>query len=517
MFISLSPPIELFSQSILRPLLKSDWTRFDYYASRIKALGYYDNEYADQELFSWKEPSLWSRDRELRPAVVSRLCLHRRRRWLLPNLTHLRVNIYDAPHADYIAMFLGPSLSSLAFCLQTCDLKPPLDSCVIHERISRVLDCVVDLCPAITELDVYPEYPSDVVVAARKFAYQCSKLEGYHVDTSQHIPFDRSFLVHLAAKPHLRKAWIHLDSDAADLLPLLSSPPIYHPFPELQILFFKIFRLRDCTPLFPAMQHCRLFSLTVLVEIQPLACDVVDLFEALYKHCAKHTLHILCLSQAELIPGDTWPPHKLGYLIDIAAMSRVLHFPNIRTFTLHLPLYGWLTDEAYRAIGDAWPGLVGFSFLETWGTPAITPGTWEGIVGLVQRCPLLNEVHILFDATRNLDAAYKFDVGPRGTRIRIFDVVDSALPDDPGVFAKALFAIAPRVASISLIGPWQIEAGQLDGPLPFDTYTYLLQLDNIMCELRKEHFGEEYTTDIWGATEVGEWGVSRPTLSEHDI
>ncbi|KAL1940333.1 hypothetical protein VTO73DRAFT_8905 [Trametes versicolor] len=502
-----------FEISILRPLLKSDWSRVDYYARRIKALGYYDNEYADQELVCWKQPSslgLLFRERMLRPEVVSRLCLHRRGRWLLPNLTHLRMNLYDAAYADHIPMFLGPSLTSLAFALQPWEIKPPINHYLTQERIARVLDCAAELCPTVTELEMYPEYSSDIVVAARKFAYQCDRLEGYHVDTSRHVPFDKSFLLHLAAKPHLRKAWVHLDSEGANFLPLLSSPPIYHPFPELQVLYLKVLRLRDCTPLFPAMQHCRLFSLTLLVEIQPPARDVIDLFEALYEHCAKYTLHVLCLSQIELIPGDTWPPHKSDHLIDIAAMSRVLHFPNIRIFTLHLPLYGWLTDEAFRAIGDAWPGRVGFSFLETWGTPAVTPGTWEGVVGLVQRCPLLYEAHLLFDATRNLDAAYNFDARPGGTRIRIFDVVDSALPEDPGNFAKALFAIAPRAASISLIGSWQMEEEQLDGPLPFDAYTYLLQLDKIMCELRIERFGEEYTTDICGAKEVADVSESQP-------
>ncbi len=331
---------------------------------------------------------------------------------------------------------------------------------------------------------------------------QQATVEGYHVNTTQHAPLDWDFLLHLATKPHLRKAFLSLDADTADLLPLLSSPPIYHPFPALQVLYLKAYRLHYCTPLFAAMQHCRLFSLIIEVETQPLASDVIDLYHALHRHCAKNTLHVLRLTQLLLIlEEDEFPPSKSDYLIDIAALSPILEFPNIRVFILHIPLYGWLTDEDFRAIGDAWPGLIKFSFLQTWGTPAIPPGTWEGVVSLVQRCPLLTLLHLLFNATRNLDEALKFD-NRLHTQLRYFDVVDSPVPEDPGVFAQALFAIAPRIAYVDLSGPWEMEAAQ-DGPLAFDPYTYRAQVDKIMCEMRRERFGNLYTTDIFGAKEIG--------------
>ncbi|KAL1940337.1 hypothetical protein VTO73DRAFT_8909 [Trametes versicolor] len=357
---------------------------------------------------------------------------------------------------------------------------------------------------------MYPEYSSDVVVAARKFAYQCNNLEGYHVDTTEHAPFDWDFLQHLAAKPHLRKAFLSLDANTADLLPLLSSPPIYHPFPELQVLYLKAYHLHYCTPLFEAMQHCRLFSLIIEIESQPLASDIIDLFDALRQHCARNTLHVLRLTQRFLsFEGDNYPPPKSDYLIDIAVLSPILgHFPNIRVFVLHIPLYGWLTDEDFRAIGDAWPGLVYFSFLETWGTPAVTPGTWEGVASLVQRCPLLTELHLLFDTTRNIDAALAFD-GRLDTQLRYFNVIDSALPEDPGAFAQALFAIAPRIGYVDLSGPWEMEAVQ-EGPLAFDPYTYREQVDKIMCEMRRERFGDEYTKDVLGAKEIADAVDSQP-------
>lgn len=151
---------------------------------------------------------------------MAHLCLYRGDRWLLPNLTHLRWNIYDVPYTEYASMFLGPSLRCLAFAFEPRGLtQPPYDPVVAQDGLVRILNALVRFCPNVRELELCPQYAKHVVVATQKFAYDCPRLEGYQIDTTEHALFDWDFLTYLAAKPHLRRVKLTLDSETAEYLP----------------------------------------------------------------------------------------------------------------------------------------------------------------------------------------------------------------------------------------------------------------------------------------------------------
>lgn len=409
-------------------------------------------------------------------------------------------------------MFLGPSLRCLAFAFKPRGLtQPPYDPVVAQDGLVRILNALVRFCPNVRELELCPEYAKHVVVATQKFAYDCPRLEGYQINTTEHALFDWDFLMYLAAKPHLRKVNLILDSETAECLPLLSCPPVYHPFPSLQILRLKVPRLQACAALFVAMQHCRLFILHIEIQYQPPITDVIELFEALRTHCAQHTLHVFQLSQLKLSGGgqDVYPPHKEDHLLNINVLSLMFYFPNIRNFECRLPLYGWLTDEDLRAVGLAWPGIASFSIHDTYGSPADSPATWEGIASLVSLCPLLTTLCVGFNTTRNLDVAYSYNAAVLDSQLRFINVVDSKLPEDPGILAHALFSIAPRIVAAMLVERCDPDEDP-DAPMSFDPYAYSAQVDMIMCRLRSERFGVEFTADVLGANETG---VSRfPTF-----
>ncbi|KAI0628392.1 hypothetical protein C8Q77DRAFT_1068064 [Trametes polyzona] len=495
-----------FKLSITRPLARIDWLRFDYYASRVRSLGYLDVEYADLEGISWAHPGLTHREREVLPELVALLCLYRGSRWILPNLVNLRWNVYDVHYTDHLPMFLGPHMQTLAVALEARENphKSNERGAIALRQITQYCQVLADLCPHLRELEMYPKYASDVVMAAQHFATRCRRLEGFHVDTCRHVAHDQDSLISLATKPHLRKVFLWVDAESAEYIPLLSSAPVLHPFPSLQILYLQGTRLGFCTPLFDAMEHCRLFSLTVEVHLQPLAADVTDFFEALRKHCAKYTLHVLRVVQRCLdmltTEDDEWPPTKSAHWIDIELLSILFYFSNMRTFHFTLPLFPWLTDDDLRLIGDAWPGLVAFSFIDCWGAPIVMPATWEGVAGLLKRCPMLCGISLVFDTTRNLDAVYAPDVRPH-SRLRVFDMINSVLPDDPAVIARALIELAPRVLRVGAKGPlnWDVDP---DSFIPFDSVAYCAQVYKISCQLRAERFGDEYRLDERGKTEI---------------
>ncbi|KAI0359302.1 hypothetical protein OH77DRAFT_1017087 [Trametes cingulata] len=114
----LDDPFMVSYQRLIRPLVKSDWSRFDYYSVRIRALGFYHNEFADEEGLSWNASSSSHREREVAPLILRQLALSRRGRWLLPNLVRLRWNIYDFVYNEHISLFFSPSLRSPSFAFE---------------------------------------------------------------------------------------------------------------------------------------------------------------------------------------------------------------------------------------------------------------------------------------------------------------------------------------------------------------------------------------------------------------
>ncbi|KAI0359301.1 hypothetical protein OH77DRAFT_1016982 [Trametes cingulata] len=352
---------------------------------------------------------------------------------------------------------------------------------------------------------MYPQYPSHIVAAASNFAYDSPELEGYQVNTTCHGAFEPAFLVYLAAKPRLRKAFVHLGlDDAEDVTACFISAHIYHPFQSLQHLWLKVTRLNLCTALIESMSDCRLFSVTFEVEKRPLAKDVSHLFDVLHKRCDRHTLHVLRLIQFSLGEDGQFNAYYPDYLVDMAVLQPLLDFSNMRAFSFGIPMLGWLGDDDLRVIGDAWPGLVTFDFLKSWTSPHINAATWKGVIALVSRTPLLADLTVHFDARRNLITGPEEipDVRPN-QELCFFDMSNSILPSDPAPFALTLFTIAPRVARVNGFG-WSCRcpcACEEDAP-PMDPYAFCEQVDKIMCRLRAQHFGDEYTLDRFGRIEI---------------
>ncbi|KAI0333243.1 hypothetical protein GY45DRAFT_1432498 [Cubamyces sp. BRFM 1775] len=232
--------------------------------------------------------------------------------------------------------------------------------------IVRILECLVDLCPGVTELEMYPQYPGRIVSASLDFAYDCHRLEVFHVNPVLYGPQDPGLISYLATRPHLRKVCLSMDEETAQDLSFLSAPPVLHPFSSLQILFLTAPEISACRSFLQLLGDCRLFSIKFEVFRRPLGEDVYWLFDTMRRHCARHTLHAFHLNQYGLCESDEPQPHPTPeYTISLPAIQPALYFSNMRVFLLDLPLYGWLSDEHLREIADAWPGLANFAFFET--------------------------------------------------------------------------------------------------------------------------------------------------------
>ncbi|KAI0359303.1 hypothetical protein OH77DRAFT_1447365 [Trametes cingulata] len=494
---STPPCLELI---LTRPLVQSDWRRFDYYAHRIRALGFYHNEYMDQEGASWNMPGLLPRKHEVSWRTVAQLCFYRRRRWLLPSLIRLQWNIYDHDYTDHILLFLGPTLTAISFAFEPSGLRYSGCETPWRPDVSRILDGLSPLCPRLTELEMYPAYTSDVVMSASRFAYECRQLEGYHVNDSLHEPLGSDLLISLASRPFLRKVFLNIGPDIAEhLSTILSSPHVRHAFSSLQVLYLKVPHLRSCTEFVDSMQHCRLLSIIVEVGSRPSAADVYDFFSALEHRCARDTLHVCRLFQEKLSAEDSDIAQYPQHAMDGRILRPILRFSNMRVFTFGIPMCGWLNDEDFQLIGECWTGLIVFAFIDRWATIGISPATWRGVASLVSQAPLLSDLRVTFDTRRNLISEPADVPGLRPNhQLRFFEVLRSVLPEDPGLFALSLFTIAPRVMHVEG-GGWPTDP---DGLRSEDPYAFREQVRGFMFRLRVQQFGDEYITDNLGRIEI---------------
>ncbi|KAI0359274.1 hypothetical protein OH77DRAFT_1395502 [Trametes cingulata] len=488
--------------TLIRPLVQSDWSRFDYYAPRIKALGSFHNEFADEEGTSWHMSSDYPCERLADRLTVSQLAFYRRGRWLLPNLVRLRWNVWDLWYNDHMPLFFSPSLRSLAFGFWPGAI-PPHDAyaCAVQYCIAPILEGLDLLCPSLTDLEMYAVHPVHIVEAAANFALEAAELEGYVVNSTAHFPCHPSFLVHLAARPRLRKLFLHVEFPfVEDIAYYFADAGIFHPFPSLQNLYLKAPRIELCIAILESMPECRLFSLTVEIDNRPLAVDVARLFKTIHARCAKSTLHACrTIGYASGEGDEAVDRYYPDYAVDMSILRPMLQFPNMRAFRFGLPLLGWLHDEDLQAVGEAWPGLVTFAFLDHYKTPCLTPATWKGVAALICRAPILTSLRVHFD-TKAIIITGPADVpGLRpNQQLRFLDISNSVLIDDPMAFAQSLFTIAPRVVSVSAVG-WTSLGME---PMHCDPRTFCEEVDKVMCLLRAEKFGIEYLWDRLGRTEL---------------
>ncbi|KAJ8463529.1 hypothetical protein ONZ51_g10197 [Trametes cubensis] len=442
-----------------RPLVPSDWSRFDYYAARVQSLGYFLVEFEDTEAVSWSTPSERPREREVDVDVVWQLCMQRRRRWLLPNLIRLRWNIYDVPYTSYLSLFLGPKLTTFAIAFKPEAFRA---AGLIYDPsyLQVELEALSSLCPSLTSVEM---------------------LEGLAVRGG---PMNRSLVSFLATRPRLRKVLLDIDEETTEDLTFLSTSPRHYPFEALQILWVKVPHLTACTTLVKLMHTCRLSSITCESNHRCNAREVREFTTALRDHCAKYTLHVCRLIQLELeYDEDEWetfanPQYPSDY-VGLNELAPLLEFSNLRD------------DELVR-MADAWPGLIYFSFLHGWGTQMEATCTWRGIGYFIGRCSQMIECRMAFDTTIDNVALIVDDLAFRpNNHLRIFDVLDSWLPDDLHGFVRAIYAVAPRVTSVEAM---QRNVSPYD-PLPQDVYAFCEMVEHELRRLRTKHFADSYTKD----------------------
>ncbi|RPD58102.1 hypothetical protein L227DRAFT_196640 [Lentinus tigrinus ALCF2SS1-6] len=465
--------------------MASDWSRFHYYARRIKELGYCRFEFADREKLNDELPSKLGRRRYVEWDVIDKLCLSRRQT-LFPNLTKLRWDDCPCSFRRLLPIFFGSHL--------TCLSLGPNSTCVADcgpLSLACQLSAIVDLCPNLTQLETFSPQPDAVVEAAVGFALRCPRLESFIVTTEQ--SWYPEFLQYLAERPHLRKVRLRINAEDAHNLQSLYHATTHPPFSSLQSLYLVCPALSSCIELLQIMGSCRLFTLDITVEQWPLPPDLAEFSTVLRQHCSLSSLHVLEI----MTPlQETWHPTQESFL-EIEDIEPLLDFHCMRRFILWSPFIVVFDNDDITRISLAWPRLVTL-YIGEYGFATNSDITWAGLAHLLHNCPQLERLHISLDATSTDVGVVTSLPGFRpNTSLRYLGAQDSVL-GDVELFAESLFAIAPLCF---IIDGYAFECEDIQAPM--DPIAFYGQVETVLWEMRRTRLRDQFAfLDKYVATEA---------------
>ncbi|KAI1786644.1 hypothetical protein LXA43DRAFT_50651 [Ganoderma leucocontextum] len=466
---------------LLRVPLSSEWSRFDFYANRIRELGHWRFEFPDLHAANHGSFGNVILRRKVTFGVVACLAFSRKNRWLLPNLTSLRWNQDDWPYTHLLPLFFGPNLTRLAIGYNA---PPEEHNGALVSRLAPQITSILDICPTLTQLEIYPNHPTSVVDAAVHFALQCPRLESFLASNPE--PWPVSFIQHLSRQPFLREVRLRMDKETSDDLGFLHMASSHYPFPSLQLLSIMVPSLTPCVTLIQMMRTCRLTTAVFHLTGRVFPSEIADLFAALHEHCASATLQVVEIHRSNNRDWDL-SSEDAFYLTHLEPLLR---FPNMRVFSINTPLVVDMGNDDLKAIADAWPLLVALLLMDNWGFVNLPEVTWAGVAYLAYKCPQLIALSLSLDS-RIDDVALTTSLPSfrPNTHLRFLSVTDSVL-DDVEIFAHSLFAIAPLIVGID---GWGHESELLEISVPLASPSaFLDQAESLMWEMRRTRMRDQF-------------------------
>ncbi|KAI0692313.1 hypothetical protein C8T65DRAFT_610798 [Cerioporus squamosus] len=512
----LAPDYDTIQHIVMkRPLVASDWTRFDYYARRIKNLGYYMVEFPDQDQANWANAAKQHCARPVNLQTMAYLALYRRGSPLLPNLTRLRWHHFDSHYSQYLPIFFGPNLTSLSIAFHREKFShdpdlPPLKE--VYDDLVPILERLDELCPSLTTFALHAEQDPDVIAAMLPLAYYIKRLEGFIVAQPPDVDA-KKLILHLASLPSLKATDIAFNEEASSDLSFLS--PLSYPFPSLENLHMRTQNMTSCKTLIKMMQTCRLRLVTFDVLGPSTAAELHDLLSALRTHCALDTLQFLIIDYPSTSPRP-WPIRKETHTLTMKTLRPILDFPNMRTFWVTIPLYGSLNDQDLALIADSWPGIIFLRILAFWNWCAPSAVTLAGVAYVAWRCPLLITLSVAADLSSDNVAETTSRPGFKPNKhMRFWETLDSAFAPDPDRLARSVRMFAPLMFALSGEGWTDVDSnGFRDGAPAQDPFAYFENLSHNMRMLAEEELdrvpfglGQELTWAEREAQEMNPWGA----------
>ena len=466
-------------QNTRRVPTASEWERFDFYARRVKKLGFFQVEHTDRQMLIWSDVTCGGYRVGVMPKFAVALLIARRTEWLLPNLEQIRLLRHDTlVYLPLLPALIGPRVTSVCFADYFSVDPWPAEYFGRLEPIANQIIGITCTRPLVTDLEVHVHEQNIVADAAIQFAYACPRLEGFVVYYAD--PWPVPFLQYLARQQFLKKVFLKLDCEVSENMNIFRDATPHYPFPSLQCLDIHVPDISACTTLIQIMNTTRLHTLHVALIKSATASQVGELFAALDAHCSHATLQVVEIVQDRDIPQIL--PSK-DDIFDIRHLRPLLRFPHIRALILWTALVYEFDDDAICEIADAWPAVVYLSIYDHWAGTTTPKVTWSAIAYLLSRCPQLHELIISFNSTKY--GAAQLVLPPSFRPHRHLYSLGSlrCVVRDSTSFSDTLFSLASRVLEVKI--PFPIFSGPEESG-------FAEKIENTMWELRRTRLRDEF-------------------------
>ncbi|KAI0941459.1 hypothetical protein AcW1_003344 [Taiwanofungus camphoratus] len=298
--------------NLVQPLLPSDWSRFNVYASRVKCFGY--NPYITGPV----PVHVWGRSHKLNLTILDSFRNSHPSMPLLPNLCRLRFTVdnINAKSQLYADLFFARSLTGL-------HLDFTYHWCTIEEKqaVSAMLMSLPRLSPLLESFvtDTIPfEQPHD------------TRWDEWRATRQLWVPsLTSEDLISLSVMPNLRCA--QLWTRSADVIPSPENVAM-HGFASLRVLNIWATSLDICSALLRLLPAWQLEALTVCIQEQPSAALVQDFVSGARGHCSLSTLESIRLHDTAICRCSVD-----NEVIDACILAPLLAFTNLRTVEINLP------------------------------------------------------------------------------------------------------------------------------------------------------------------------------------
>lgn len=407
---------------------KSDWQRFDYYAQKIRRIGY----------TSRTRPTDMIRAEE---AVISSLCAHRPTQPLLPNLRGLyhdyRCSLITNA-ISFVYAILGPQVTQLSLSL--CDFRVPL-----NELLGLLLS-VAYLCPqlcflTLDSLPVKQETTPQFTLAVERLVCSLHHLQSITLHTTF---LSTSGIIHylgnLRGLSHCEMIKIPSKMASHQVRDLFATEN--GRFPKLRYFEFEAENLHQASNVIESLQ-CPLQHLAMEIEEGKLSTNpfssLARFMSSFANHCCISSLTYLELF-GSLELADTPTPASFCDAFRPLFSLKVLRKLVIRFIGVHHLDDDWFADAA-----RAWPHLEALKLSQE-GCPQ---RTLAGLIPLIRYCPRLNDVSFSVSA-KPFDAEL-LQPGDCNLTITTLELGESPIDGPEDVF-RCLVRMFPNLESIDCDG-----------------------------------------------------------------
>ncbi|KAF8124959.1 hypothetical protein EV363DRAFT_1177295 [Boletus edulis] len=344
-----------------------------------------------------------------------------------PLFSNVRKLRFQYPNDKHLLLATFPSLMSLSIQLN----KP--------RSFEYSLRLFAKISPSLANLYILPyHYASiDMDRIDPKFICHWRNLQSF--DCSK-MPLDMTTLVHLSRLPALVNLSFTLRSTLLDQISLSESPLIFSNLDRLVLLsefLGPVSHLLSLTRL-PAVT-----DLAVCIDFRPARQDLSLFFANVRTSGSLRTIQELWLIQSHDRGRTSIPGDKL--VLGLEDLQLYVPFSNLRRIQLDIEGKVDLTDSELLTLVSTWPCLEELRINKEWGWNTLGGITPNGLLQLLQSCPLLTRIALPIDTRAEIPpslTSLEF-LPPREQYI--IDFVDSFIEEEsvPAIAAFIASLMAP--------------------------------------------------------------------------